>query len=303
MAFAKPGPRWSKVIAGRPLIRAQPSAAPLQTPSNSPSTARIGTSSSALTSAISVVPGLAKHTSIPAAAAVRNTASAPVIAPLLSFESALSGAVRIRAWCAAELILQRDPGAERSAYGAELLDGGIDPRCGAKRPARTGERVLSQDGEVRVTGTEEIERARGEPQPLQDPVARLQFDDRVPRHLSVHVLVVLVTSRVDAGGGNNAPADRQIAHYLPIRLQLQRVFRNARNAIAPPHGHRVADAVAIRVLGRRVRRARELEGRLEGSADEPVRDAPGDVAGMESQADLEAAAPGLSHICEEPGVQ
>src|SRR5207248_3942067 len=81
-AFASPGPRCSSVSAGRPLMRAYPSAAPLHTPSKRPSTARTeGTRSSALTSAISVVPGLAKHTSMPAAAAVCNTASAPVIAP------------------------------------------------------------------------------------------------------------------------------------------------------------------------------------------------------------------------------
>src|SRR5438477_4910914 len=61
-------------------MRAYPSAAPLHTPSNRPSTARIrGSRSSAFTSAISVVPGFAKQTSTPAAAAVRKTASAPVI--------------------------------------------------------------------------------------------------------------------------------------------------------------------------------------------------------------------------------
>src|SRR5262249_50951308 len=78
MPSARPGPRWSSVSAGRPVMRAYPSAAPVHTPSNKPSTARMpGTTSSAPTSCISVVPGLAKHTSTPEATAVRIRPSAP----------------------------------------------------------------------------------------------------------------------------------------------------------------------------------------------------------------------------------
>src|SRR5579885_224537 len=86
--LAKPGPRWSSVRAGLPLIRAYPSAAPVQTPSNSPSTARMPSqASSAATSGISVVPGFAKQTSTPAAAAVRIRLSAPFMTASLKNSS------------------------------------------------------------------------------------------------------------------------------------------------------------------------------------------------------------------------
>ena len=75
-----PGPRCRSVTAGRPAIRAYPSAAPVTTPSNSPSTPRIsGTSSSAATKCISEVPGLAKHMSTPESTSVRSSACAPFI--------------------------------------------------------------------------------------------------------------------------------------------------------------------------------------------------------------------------------
>src|SRR3954452_1419747 len=62
-------------------MRAKPSAAPEATPSNSASTGRTsGTRSSAATRCISDVPGLAKQARTPAAASVRSTLSAPVIA-------------------------------------------------------------------------------------------------------------------------------------------------------------------------------------------------------------------------------
>src|SRR3954451_12347957 len=62
-------------------MRAYPSAAAVQTPSNSPSTGRTPPASSiACTRCISVVPGLAKHTSTPAAATVRMRLSAPFTA-------------------------------------------------------------------------------------------------------------------------------------------------------------------------------------------------------------------------------
>src|SRR4051812_26951516 len=74
----RPGPRCSSVAAGRPAIRAYPSAAPVATPSNRLSTPRIsGTSSSAATKCISEVPGLAKQTSTPAPTSVRMSACAP----------------------------------------------------------------------------------------------------------------------------------------------------------------------------------------------------------------------------------
>ena len=74
----RPGPRCNRVAAGLPVMRAYPSAAPVTTPSNSPSTARIsGTVSSAATKCISEVPGLVKHTSTPPSTSVRMRACAP----------------------------------------------------------------------------------------------------------------------------------------------------------------------------------------------------------------------------------
>ena len=73
--FAMPGPRCSRVAAGRPAMRAYPSAAPVATPSKRVSTACIsGTSSSAATKCISEVPGLAKQTSTSAPTRVRMSA-------------------------------------------------------------------------------------------------------------------------------------------------------------------------------------------------------------------------------------
>ena len=68
------------VAAGRPAMRAYPSAAPVTTPSNSPSTHRMpGMRSSAATKCISDVPGLAKHVSTPLASNVWTRDSAPFI--------------------------------------------------------------------------------------------------------------------------------------------------------------------------------------------------------------------------------
>src|SRR5215469_3828315 len=76
--FARPGPRCSSVVAGPPVIRPYPSAAPVAVPSNRHSTPRIsGTASSAATKCISDVPGLAKHTSTPHPASVLISACAP----------------------------------------------------------------------------------------------------------------------------------------------------------------------------------------------------------------------------------
>src|SRR5436190_21826805 len=78
--LARPGPRWSSVLAGRPVMRAYPSAAPVATPSNSASTQRMpSTRSSAATKCISEVPGLEKHTSTPPPTSVRTRLSAPFI--------------------------------------------------------------------------------------------------------------------------------------------------------------------------------------------------------------------------------
>ena len=66
--------------AGLSAIRPYPSAAPVQTPSNSASTARIcGNSSSDATKCISDVPGFAKHTSTPEATSAPSRACAPFI--------------------------------------------------------------------------------------------------------------------------------------------------------------------------------------------------------------------------------
>ena len=78
MPLPRPGPRCSNVAAGLPVMRAYPSAAPVTTPSNRPSTARIsGAVSSAATKCISEVPGLVKHTSTPPSTSVRMSACAP----------------------------------------------------------------------------------------------------------------------------------------------------------------------------------------------------------------------------------
>src|SRR5205085_4755195 len=66
-------------------MRAKPSAAPVATPSNKVSTARIsGTVSSAATKCISDVPGLVKHLVTPAFTSVRIRAWAPFIAAKIS---------------------------------------------------------------------------------------------------------------------------------------------------------------------------------------------------------------------------
>src|SRR6266436_4032108 len=81
--LASPGPRCSSVDAGVPLMRKEPSAAPVTTPSNRPSTQRMpSTRSRAATKCISEVPGLAKQTSTPPATKVRTRLSAPFIVPL-----------------------------------------------------------------------------------------------------------------------------------------------------------------------------------------------------------------------------
>src|SRR5436190_13027993 len=76
--LASPGPRCSSVEAGVPFMRKYPSAAPVTTPSNRPSTQRMpSTRSRAATKCISEVPGLAKQTSTPPATKVRTRLSAP----------------------------------------------------------------------------------------------------------------------------------------------------------------------------------------------------------------------------------
>src|SRR6266436_2443565 len=81
--LASPGPRCSSVDAGVPLMRKEPSAAPVSTPSNRPSTQRMpSTRSRAATKCISEVPGLEKQTSTPPATSVRTRLSAPFIVPL-----------------------------------------------------------------------------------------------------------------------------------------------------------------------------------------------------------------------------
>src|SRR5579872_6256684 len=81
--LARPGPRCNSVEAGVPFMRKYPSAAPVTTPSNRPSTQRMpSTRSRAATKCISEVPGLAKQTSTPPATRVRTRLSAPFIVPL-----------------------------------------------------------------------------------------------------------------------------------------------------------------------------------------------------------------------------
>ena len=68
--LARPGPRWSRVEAGRSVIRYQPSAAPVAMPSNRHSTDFIAGLSSAARKCISDVPGLAKQMSTPSPVSV-----------------------------------------------------------------------------------------------------------------------------------------------------------------------------------------------------------------------------------------
>src|SRR5690349_14983589 len=83
--FARPGPRCSRVAAGRPAIRPYPSAAPVATPSNRHSTPRMpGSWSRAATKCISEVPGLLKQVSTPQAVSVRISAWAPFTGSSLS---------------------------------------------------------------------------------------------------------------------------------------------------------------------------------------------------------------------------
>src|SRR5579864_2222343 len=90
--LASPGPRWSRTAAGRPAIRAYPSAAPVATPSNSARTPRIsGTESRALTKCISDVPGFMKHTSTPAPTRLPIRACAPFTAPIVAGYSGPAG--------------------------------------------------------------------------------------------------------------------------------------------------------------------------------------------------------------------
>src|SRR5438270_8329331 len=78
--LASPGPRCSSVEAGVPFMRKYPSAAPVTTPSNRPSTQRMpSTRSRAATKCISEVPGFAKQVSTPPATRVRIRLSAPFI--------------------------------------------------------------------------------------------------------------------------------------------------------------------------------------------------------------------------------
>src|ERR1039458_2962416 len=79
-AFPRPGPRCSRVAAGFPVMRAYPSAAPEQTPSNRPRTPRMrGTRSSAETNCISLVPGFIRHRSTSLASRVLRRHSAPIM--------------------------------------------------------------------------------------------------------------------------------------------------------------------------------------------------------------------------------
>mmetsp|Transcript_44054 Transcript_44054/g.73343 ORF Transcript_44054/g.73343 Transcript_44054/m.73343 type:complete len:244 (+) Transcript_44054:119-850(+) len=87
--FAKPTPRCKSVIAGLPDIRAYPSAAPVTTFSCRPRIHRTPLMASReATRGISVVPGFAKHTSIPLLRSARIITSAPV--SCFSFSSCFS---------------------------------------------------------------------------------------------------------------------------------------------------------------------------------------------------------------------
>src|SRR5262249_19783000 len=82
--LASPGPRCSRVEAGVPFMRKYPSAAPVTTPSNRPSTQRMpSTLSRAATKCISEVPGLVKLTSTPQATRVRTRLSAPFMGTIV----------------------------------------------------------------------------------------------------------------------------------------------------------------------------------------------------------------------------
>src|SRR5438270_2931359 len=126
----RPGPRCSSVAPGEPDIRPYPSAAPVATPSNSASTARIsGTESRAATKCISEVPGLVKQVVTPASTSVRIRASAPFMAwPVILKRDGGSGRRRDPARTPVRLADRDDQ------HSVQALDSPYD--AGRRRPNR-----------------------------------------------------------------------------------------------------------------------------------------------------------------------
>src|SRR4051794_24939388 len=196
MPFAKPGPRCSRVIGGRFVMRLKPSAAPVTTPSNRPSTGRMaGSPSSAVTSGISVVPGLAKQISMPAARAVASRVSAPFMRLLRGSSTFASptrfsrtdrGGRRVRDR-GGEHVLQFRPGARQ-------LDAGRQPRrvrCG-RTPEPPGEEVARRHRDEVVQDAEPVVDEMGDAEP---PAHRL---------LVAAVAHEMEVRRGDAGGREEA---------------------------------------------------------------------------------------------------
>src|SRR5690242_8997355 len=146
----RPGPRCSNVAAGRPVMRAYPSAAPVATPSKSASTLRISvTSSSAATKCISDVPGFMKHVSTPQPTSVRISACAPF---MLS---------RSLTRCRAPVF---GPGRPRPSLAGEhpalAFSGRSRSRSSGLRPAELRSRSCPRSG-CRMVGAHSIEDGAG----------------------------------------------------------------------------------------------------------------------------------------------
>src|SRR5947199_1465620 len=179
-----PGPRWRSVAAGLSAMRPYPSAAPVTTPSNKPSAARIsGTESSAATKCISDVPGLVKHTSTSALTSVRISACAP-------FMFCLRGSVEESAR------VENAVGVERDLDAAHELDLGRVLELEVVPLLLLAHAVLARDGTAQ-------RHARLE-QPPQDLVAllRIGLEDR-----QVDVAVAGVT----------APGDQRLVRLPELR--------------------------------------------------------------------------------------
>src|SRR3984957_15940709 len=126
MPLAKPGPRCSSVHAGFPAIRAYPSAAPVTTPSNKPSTQRIsGARSGAATMCISDVPGLVKQAFTPPASSVRIRLSAPFMNVFSRNYLGVEGFIEVpRNHCAELVRMFRDHSkmVARNSFAVEFLE-------------------------------------------------------------------------------------------------------------------------------------------------------------------------------------
>ncbi len=195
----RPGPRWRSVAAGRPAMRAYPSAAPVATPSKSPSTLCIAvTSSSAATKCISEVPGFMKQVSTPWPTSVRISPWAPFIRfspPLWGWMLAPHGRQSLRGGSRLGHRVEDGAGVE----DARGVEGGFDPAH-----ERELHRVLELEEVRALGGTDAVlardraaHRTAGGDDPVQEPVPDLCVG--LP-HRQVHVAVRGVPAADDQRG-------------------------------------------------------------------------------------------------------